>query len=499
MTLRKQTFSGVRWTSIAALLKAVLQVVQVAILARLLMPEDFGLMAITLAVMAFLGIFADAGVSNAIIHFQNISREQLSSLYWLNVSVSLALAVLLALASPWVAQWYSEPVLMHLLLLAALSMVVSSLAQQLRVNAQKELRFAQLAKVEMAAAMGGFVTAVVLAWMGAGVYALSLGALAAALVGCGLAWWILAQGWRPQWRMHMGEIQSFLKFGGYMVGNNLANTFNAQIDILLGGRLLGAQAIGLYNVPKNLTLNVQMVINPIVTNVGLPVMAKVQHDMEQLKRVYLQTMRMTASVNFPIYVAIGLFAPEIVHFMLGGKWSDSIVLLQIFAVWGALRSLGNPAGSLLFATGKAKLAFKWNMVLLAFIGPTIWFGSQFGVQGMALAMTGLMAILFVPGWYFLIRPSCSATLMEYSKQVAVPLMLAVTAGFYSCCVVQMLDSQLVRLLVGLVVGGLIYVALSSWFNRVWVGAMLELITGRLQNAESQYLTTAHKPAKDGKK
>jgi O-antigen/teichoic acid export membrane protein len=179
--------------------------------------------------------------------------------------------------------------------------------------------------------------------------------------------------------------------------------------------------LGLYSDPKNLTLNVQMVINPIVTNVGLPVMAKAQGDAALLKRVYLQTMRMTASVKFPIYVAIAFFAPEIVHRMLGEKWKEAIPLLQIFACWGLLRSIGNPAGSLLFATGKAKLAFKWNMVPLFFIGPTIWIGSQYGAQGMAISMTGLMAILFVPGWYVLIRPSCGATLGEYLIQLFVPL------------------------------------------------------------------------------
>lgn len=497
MTLRKQTFSGVRWTTFSSLGRAAVQFLQIAILARLLAPSDFGLIALVVAIMAFLQIFADAGVSNAIIHYQEIRQEQLSSLYWLNVSVSVLLALTLAASSGWVSAWYQQPELQYLLMLAATTLIITAFGQQLRIVAQKNLRFAELAKVELFGVLAGFCVSVVLAFAGAGVYALMAGTLSTAAVICLLAWLRLSEGWRPLARLRLDEIRQFIKFGAYMIGNNLANTFNSQIDVLLGGRLLGVQAIGLYNVPKNLTLNVQMVINPIVTNVGLPVMAKVQHDMAQLKRVYLQTMRMTASVNFPIYVAMGLFAPEIVHFMLGEKWSDSIVLLQIFAVWGALRSTGNPVGSLLFATGKAKLSFKWNMALLVFIGPTIWVGSQFGVHGMAFSMTGLMAILFVPGWYFLIRPSCGATLVEYSEQIAVPFVLTVSAGIFSYGVVQMLDGQLVRLMVGLVVGGLIYVALSSWFNRVWVGAMMELITGRLQKSESEYFVTARKPEKKG--
>ncbi|MGV8934670.1 MAG: MOP flippase family protein [Gallionellaceae bacterium] len=475
VTLRKQTFSGVRWTAASSLGRAVLQVIQVAILARLLAPTDFGLIAIVLALMAFLQIFADAGVSNAIIHYQNISREQLSSLYWLNVSVSVLMAIMLVTTSPWLADLYSKPVLQSLFAIAAAAMVVSSLAQQLRINAQKELRFDQLATLELAAALCGFATTVGLAWAGAGVYALAVGSLVGAVAGCVLAWLFLAHGWRPQWRLNLKEIRPFLKFGGYMVGNNLANTFNTQIDVLLGAHLFGAQEMGLYSVPKNLTLNVQMVINPIVSNVGLPVMAKAQGDSVLLKRVYLQTMRMTASVNFPIYVGMALFAPEIVHLMLGEKWQEAIPLLQIFSCWGLLRSIGNPAGSLLFAVGKVKLVFRWNMVLLIFIGPTIWLGSLYGVQGMAFAMTGLMAFLFVPGWYFLIRPSCGATLGEYSMQLFVPLVLSIIAGIASYSAVAMLDNQVARLMMNLVIGMLIYLGLSWLFNRVWLDAVMELV------------------------
>lgn len=475
MTLRQKTFSSVRWTTVAALFKALLQIAQVIILARLLLPSDFGLIAIVMAVMAFLGVFADAGISNAVIHYQNISREQSSSLYWLNVTMSTILACMLAAASPWLAGWYHEPAVAYLLLLAALAMVVASFAQQLRINAQKELRFAQLAKVEMAAAVCGFATAVISAWLGAGGYAVLLGSVASAIAGCGLAWGVLAQGWRPQFRMRLAEVSPFLRFGGYMIGNNLANSINNQIDVLLGGRLLGAQAMGLYNVPKSLTLNVQMMINPIVHNVGLPVMAKAQHDVALLKQVYLLTMRMTASVNFPVYVAIALYAPEIVHFMLGSQWRDSTDLLRIFAVWGLLRSIGNPVGSLLFAIGKAKRAFGWNLALLLFTGPVVWYGSQFGTQGMALAMTGLMAGLLVPGWYFLIRPSCGASLGEYFVQLLAPLLISVSAGLLSYRAVMEVADPFARISAGVLLEVLLYAGLSWFFNRAWVSTIFELL------------------------
>ena len=477
MTLRKQIFDGVRWTAVSSIVRVVIQFANIAILARLLTPNDFGLIAIVIALQAILLILADAGVSNAIIHYQNITQEQLSSLYWLNVGVSVMLAGMLIASSPWLADWYNQPVLQSLLAIAAAVIIVGAMEQQLRINAQKEMRFAQLAKVEILGVLGGFIVAVGLAWNGAGVYALSVGPLMGALVSCASSWLILAQGWRPQWRFRFCEIRQFLQFGSYMIGNNIANTINSQIDVLLGARLLGSEAIGLYSVPKNLTMNVQMAINPIITKVGLPVMAKVQGDTDMLKSVYLNTMRMSASINFPLYVIIVLFAPEIILFVVGEKWNSAIPLLQIFGIWGLLRSIANPVGSLLIATGRVKRSFIWNMALVVIIVPIIWVGSQYGLEGIAFAMVGLMAGLMMPLWYFLIRPSCGASLGEYSKQLVTPLIIALVAGLCGYLAAGLFTHDLIRLILGFMISCVVYLIVSWYFNRTWVDAMTELLKG----------------------
>ncbi len=478
MTLRKQTFSGVRWTTFSSLGRTLLQIAQISILARLLTPADFGLLALVTSIMAFLQIFADAGISNAIIHHRDISQKQLSSLYWLNVGVSIFLALFLAVFSPWIAAWYEQPQMKLLLLVAGCTLVMGALAQQIRVVAQKNLRFAELAKIELSAACMGFVVAVAAAYNGAGVNSIVVGSLTTATLGSVLVWYRLAGGWRPQYRLNIQEIRHFLAFGAYMIGNNLANTFNSQIDIMLGGKILGAQAIGLYSMPRDLNLRIAGVINPIVTNVGLPVMARAQNDLELLKRVYLQTMRMTASVNFPIYVALALFAPEIVHILLGAKWDEAIPLLRIFSIWGLLRSTGNPIGSLLMACGRADLSFKWNLALLILTPPIIWASSHYGVSGLALAMTVLMALLYWPNWYFQVRPLCGANFCEYSIQMAIPLTLSMVGGFVGYLSVYLFTDSLIRLLLGAILGAGVYISLCWQFNRVWIVAMRELLIGK---------------------
>ncbi|HET9405285.1 MAG TPA: oligosaccharide flippase family protein, partial [Burkholderiales bacterium] len=222
--LRDQAFSGARWTSLASVVRIVLQFAQLAILARLLPPADFGNMAVVLAVIAFAQIFADLGVSNAIITRTSITASTLSSLYWLNIFASACVALILLVCAPWVASFYGEPVLQPLLSLAGLHLLVTASWQQLRVLAEKELRFETLARIEIGASIAGLVVAVTMAWAGAGVYALIGGVLAVSATGAGLAWLLLARGWRPQLRLRFGEIRGYLAFGTYMIGNDIANT-----------------------------------------------------------------------------------------------------------------------------------------------------------------------------------------------------------------------------------------------------------------------------------
>lgn len=478
MTLKQKTFSAVRWTTFAMLGKAVLMVLQMAVLARLLAPGDFGLMALVAAVIAFAQIFSDMGMSNAIIHHQKISREALSSLYWLNVLASTLLMLFLILLSPWIAVWYHEPRIQTILMLVSTTFLISAFGQQLRVTAEKNLRFQQLAGVELSASLLGFFVAIAVAFAGGGVYSLVAGTLTNALISTTLCWWILADGWRPMWRLRIGEIREFLGSGAYIMGFSLINTINMQADILIGGRILGAANLGAYSLPKELSLRLAMIINPIVTRVGLPVMARAQGDKELLKSIYLKTLRMTASVNFPLYMTIAIFSPEIIAIMFGSQWLESVPLLRILALWGLFRSIGNPAGSLVFALGRGRLIFWWSVGQMLIQVPVFWLGSKYGLDGLSFTLLICALILPLPQWFIIIRPLCNAQFIEYFKQLAIPFSISVLAAVVGYVAALPFDGNLLRLGAGGLIDGLTYLVLSRWLNRPWLAAIAELLLGR---------------------
>lgn len=475
MSLRKQTFSAVRWTTAAMVGRSALQFGQMMIVARLLAPEDFGLMAIVVSVTAFMQVFTDLGVSTAIIHYQDVSESELSSLYWLNLLAGVVLMLLLDAASPWIGKLiFHESALVPVLALISVNFVFLAAGQQLRATAEKALRFAVLARVEILAAVGGSLTAVVWAWYSPSVYALVAGVLVNGFLQALLLWLLASDGWRPAFRVHLREARRFLKFGVYLIGSDFVNSLNRQADILVGGRFFPASVLGAYSLPRNLSLNIASVTNPIITRVGLPVMAKTQEDKAFLKSVYLKTMRMTASVNFPIYLVIAVFSSDVVRVVFSAKWLSSAPLLVFLAMWGMFRSCGNPAGSLLYAVGKANLAFWWNVAQLFIVFPILWGAAHFGIEGLAVGQVIVMGGILVPAWYFLILPNCGARLGEYLLTLLSPLVAGFVAVFAGYLAALHLTASLLRLGAVAAVAIPVYFAVSWIVNRSWVVAMRQL-------------------------
>jgi O-antigen/teichoic acid export membrane protein len=474
--LRAASFSAVRWTSVAMVGRTVLQFAQMAILARLLVPEDFGLMAIVLSIMAFTQVFADFGISSAIIHFKEISRSQLSTLYWLNLMVGfLLMAIILILSYPLSYLVFNKPNVQPLLMVMSVSVLFMTVGQQIRVMAEKELRFPIIAKVEIIASIIAFSTSLIWAILIPSAYALVAGIVAMESSKALLLWLFARDGWRPEFYFKLKEINHLVKFGSYILLTNLVNSVNSQADVLIAGRVFPTATLGLFSLPRNLSLKIGGIINPVVTRVGLPVMAEAQNDLELLRTIYLKIMRMTASINFPIYFALAFFSKDIVEILFGSKWIDADSILKLLAIWGMFRSCSNPVGGLLVAVGKARLSFFWNVLLLFIVPPTLWIASKSGVNVLAAAQAVLAAFLLIPGWYFLVRPSTGIGGAEYAMSLLIPFGCAASSVGLAYTMVAPIDFPAYRLLVGGGIAVPAYFAVSALVNRTWLKAMFRLV------------------------
>lgn len=393
--LRRSVISGVRWGTVSAAVIFVLGLTQTAVLARLLTPSDFGLMAAALVVIGLARAFADLGLSSAIVAKQVRDHDTLSSLYWASLIAGVAMFAFVLALMPLMVRFYREPELYHILPWAALSFVIIPIGQQFQMLLQMDLRIDRLVKVDIVSAFVSLVVAVSAALAGAGALSLVFGYLArvgvTALV---FGFW----GWRharPSFRLRRRDLDGYIGFGLYQMGERTANFLSANIDYILVGRFLGVGALGSYSIAYQLVVKPVFELNPILTRVAFPAFAKKQEDDSALARGYIEVIRMLGFVVIPTMAAVAVLAPVLVPVVLGSQWGSSVVLLQILAVVGITRALTSPVGDLVLAKGRPDINFKINTLLLVTMTGALLVAVQFGVEAVAIASSTVNTLDFL--------------------------------------------------------------------------------------------------------
>lgn len=466
MTLRRSAFSGAAWTSAAALAVILLQLAQIAVLARLLRPEDFGLMALVVLVVGFGQAIADVGLSGAIIQRQDSTSETLSSLFWLNLVAGAGLCAALTLAAPLVAAAFGEPQLRALVALAALSFLVTPVSLHFQALLQKSLAFRLLAGIDVLAAGSAMSVALVSAFAGQAVYSLLWGFLSAAAVRGALLVAVGFRRWRPELRFRREDLRGYGRFGAFQVVERSINYLGFNLDKLLIGSLIGTHGLGLYSVAYQLAMRPVQLVAPIVNRVALPVFAMAQADDARLRAGFLDALRIVSMLMFPVYMGMIALAEPFVRVVLGDAWLTAVPVLRLLAVLGFFYSIGNPIGSLLVAKGRVGLSLMLNVWLVALYALATVAGAHWGVEGIATGLVlatacGLFPVGFLIRWQLVrMRPA------EYLASLAPALGAALIMG---ACLVALRASanfplQPLAALAGYVcVGALVYLlAIVPW-------------------------------------
>lgn len=472
MTLRSKAMKAVRWTALSAFLRGSFQLLQLAYLARLLLPDDFGLAATTIAIAAIGSLVADLGLNSAYLQERNIEVEERSALYWLNVFFGLFLTLFFISASPFVSASLDEPRLAPLIQLYALVFLIVALGQQLRINAEKQLAFRRIATNEILATFLGVSVTLLTAYTGSGAASIVFGALTTATANTILAWLFLSNGWRPLIRLQLFRGRRFIRFGLAVVGNSLVAQLATNLDMLIGARLLGANQFGLYAAPRNFFMQVLSLINPIVTRVGFPVVAHLDNNRERIAKIYEKTIAAVVGISAPIYLGAFFFAEPLVLVLFGHRWIEAVPAFRLLALWALTRSVMNPIGSLLYGMGRPWLALKWNLVNLVLAVLVIPFVGAHSGFGLSAAMLGLIFIQIIPGWYFLVKPLCGIPLRKYLITILRPAAIAMVSIIPIALITQHMAPVPLTLALTATVSGLIYLFLSWLFGEVWLYLVL---------------------------
>jgi O-antigen/teichoic acid export membrane protein len=418
--IKKGVVSGVKWTSTGTIVIAVVAILKLSVLARFLDKADFGLMALVTFVMGFMNLFNDMGLTSAILHKQNITDKEYASLYWLNIGFSLILYILLCGLTPLVSLFYEESQLNILIPLLGLNLLISAIGRIFKTIESKHLKFKVITIFEIIAAIVSLCFAIYLAMNDYGVYTLVYSALLQYSLQ-NLMYFIYGlKKYGLLLHFEYKETKPFLKIGVYQVGGQVVNYFNRDLDILIIGKFFSQDILGGYSLAKQLISRPSQIINPILSKVASPALAKFQNKKEELKKNYLRLVSIVAKVNILVYCITILAAKYIVQIFYGSDFESITSLVQILSIYMIFRAIGNPIGSLVVATGKTNLEFYWNCVTLLILPIFIYSGSKLGINEVAWALSMAMIILFYPSWKLLVNKMTGATFKEYLWAIVKP-------------------------------------------------------------------------------
>lgn len=398
--LRNRSVRGGAITVLSQAARFVLNLGSTIILARLLTPEDYGLVAMVATVSGFVALFKDMGLSMATIQQPEISHEQISTLFWANVVISVLLALILASLATIIARFYGEPQLIAMTIVMAAGMPLGGLTVQHRALLQRQMRFYTLAIIEFASLVTGVVTAIVLAALGASYWALVFMHLSTALTMVVASW--AASGWRPGRPVRGSGARSMLVFGGHLTASNIANYLGQNVDSMLIGYLFGPTSLGLYNRAYSLLLLPQRQAIPALGSVARVALSRIADDPPRFRRGVLALVRCLALAASPLVAYVMATSDWLILMVLGDQWIEASAIFTWLAplAWAwAISPIGVWA---MTASGNTSTLLRWSVMNNLMAVVAIIVGLPFGPIGVASCYAVSGVVVRVPYQFWVV-------------------------------------------------------------------------------------------------
>jgi O-antigen/teichoic acid export membrane protein len=464
-TLRARTVSGLGWNLATQSATKTLQFAVSVALARLLSPDDFGLIGMVLVLTGFAAAIADLGLGAAIVQREAPSDETLSSAFWLSLGAGGALTIAVILTAPLIAAFYGHVQLRLLTAVMAFSLLLGSLSVVQSALLQKSLDFRKRFRIEGLSISISAVTALALALTGAGVGSLVALSPSETAARAAVMWRLVP--WRPGATFNASAAKELLAFGRHLVGFNVVVYWAQNVDKLLIGRQLGSAALGIYSIADR-SMRVPLTnVTATTGTVMFPALAALRNDVDAVRRAYLRANRMIAFLTFPMMLGLSVLAEPLVLLIYGEKWRAAVGIVQLLCFAGLAQSAYNTAGWIFLSRGRSDILFRLGLLsmLVRIVGVLI--GLHWGLLGVAWGYVagGYLALLY-PTWAAAGR-LIELRFAELVKNVAGPFCCATIMA----AIVGLSDHTLLatepywlRLLVQVPVGVIVYGLCASLFR-----------------------------------
>ncbi|MBK7410551.1 MAG: lipopolysaccharide biosynthesis protein [Saprospirales bacterium] len=456
-SLSEQSLSGVLWLFLDKLGSSSINFLITIVLARLLLPEDFGLVAMVMIFFELSSVFVESGFSTALIREKTISEIDKSTTFIFNLISSVVLYVALFLCAPLIASFFDQPLLTWIVRVMGLNLVIESIAIIQRSTLTQQIDFKTQTKARFLAVVLSGVVGIGLALAGFGVWALVVRIGVMGLMETASLWRL--NPWKPSLQFSKASFRKLFGFGSKILSAAILDKFFTHIYKVVIGKFFSAASLGFYTQAGTFT---NMVINTMfrtIQRVTYPVLSKLQDDLEKLKDGYRKVLKLSSFIIFPSMMLLGVLAEPIIVTLVGEKWLPSVPFLQLLCLSGATYHLTTVNLNMLLVLGRSDLSLKLEVIKKIIIGIAIVIGLKYGIYGLVVSEVVSTYINLLLNAYFskkLLKYSLPQQLRDILPTMLISLLMGVLVFF-----IQTLPypNTFLHMLLGLVFGGLTYLGL----------------------------------------
>lgn len=472
MSLKQKALTGLVWSVIQSFGSQAFALIIFLLLARLLTPESFGLIALANVFIAFMRIFLDQGFTKALIQRQDLEPEHLDTAFWSQVASATLLTIITFLSAGEVAQFFNQPKLIPVLQYLSLIFIINSLSKVHDAILSREFAFKIIAMRTFWATVIGGIIGTTMAYAGYGVWSLVVLNLTTVFVSLIFLWGAVE--WRPKLRFSLKHFQDLYGFGMYVFAFKFLKFFDKRSDNLLIGYFLGEVALGYYAIAyRILEVMTQLLVNTI-NKVALPTFSRLQTEPKRFRQLFYQTTQFTSLITFPTYLGVVVFAPELTVSLFGEQWIPAIGAMRILAFEGIVSSVSIFHKSVFMSMGKPAWTVRISLLSATVNVLACLVAVRHGIVAVAVAYV-ISSYLVFPISQWAVNKLITIEVSTYLKQFVTPLFsslvmvgaILITKHFLA----EVLDPKLL-IIIGTAIGGLVYalcirIFAPQLFKQIW--------------------------------
>lgn len=471
-TLKEKTAKGLFWGGISNGAQQILGLVFGIVLARILSPEDYGMVGMLAIFTGIAGTIIDSGFATALINKKEFKHEDYNAVFWFSLIAGVTLYIILFFCAPLIAWFYDKPELTNLSRLVFLGFLFGGAGVAHNAILFKNLMVKERAKIDVAALLVSGVVGLFMALNGFSYWGLAVQSTTYIGVGTLLRWYYSP--WRPTFQFNFQPLKEFFGFSFKLFLTNIFWQISSNQFSVLLGKFYNAQLVGYYSQGNKWMVMGNTFIGGMINGVAQPVLAQVQDDQERQQAVFRKMVRFGAFVSFPLMLGLAFVANEFILITVGEKWLPSVPFLQLFCVWGAVAYLWNLYINLLMAHGKSNV-YMWGMVIvglsqIAIVALTF----SFGILWMVAAYVASFFIGLL-GWQYFANRLIGLQLWNVIKDVIPYLGITIVAFVITWGITYWIENIYMLFVAKVMLAGVLYVAMIWKSNSVVFKESLEFL------------------------